>query len=515
MTVSTVSYPYLNNSLLFKSFLMKRYLFVTLLLLLSIGLRAQEKLGIANSNYAGVTGLDLNPSSMVDSRLKWDVNIIGADIFLQNNYVYVPNIFNPVSSRTDTVTKSYSYLKDYYTPNPTKNVYMSIAMRLPSVMFRIRRHTFAILTGYRTGLSINDLDYRLARFAFAEQHLKYGPQQNMLINSGGFKIAGMTWGEIGLSYGYKIRNTERYSLSAAVTVKRTFANMGVFLNNSLFSYKVVPSGEDQNLNFYNLDMTYGHAGLGGSSFFSGGGFGFDAGFTYIRKKKPEGFVRYFSKGKIQPYDYKIGLSIIDLGSISFNDDARINHVTSPQDTLKIWNGVNQVSLKDLTAFDQNFSNILYNDPNRSYLSNSFIIGLPTAVSLQADFNLNDKFYLNGTWVQSTPIVTPAIIRPSQVGIALRYETKYFEVGLPYSLYNYTDHRIGLAFRLGPLIVGSDKLGAFMGLNDFTGADIYFAIKVMALRENEGGYDPNRCFYKRIFARFKKKRAVYRTPVVKF
>ncbi len=64
-----------------------------LFLLITLSAKSQEMLGIANSNYAGVTGINLNPSSMVGCRLVYDVNIIGGDLFVENNYVYMPRLY--------------------------------------------------------------------------------------------------------------------------------------------------------------------------------------------------------------------------------------------------------------------------------------------------------------------------------------------------------------------------------------------------------------------------------------
>ena len=50
---------------------------------------AQERLGLANSNYAGTTGMPLNPSSMVDSKAWLDINLVGVDAFAWNNFVYL------------------------------------------------------------------------------------------------------------------------------------------------------------------------------------------------------------------------------------------------------------------------------------------------------------------------------------------------------------------------------------------------------------------------------------------
>lgn len=45
---------------------MKNPLLILLFILGTLAVSAQEDLGISNSNYAGVNGIRLNPSSMVD-----------------------------------------------------------------------------------------------------------------------------------------------------------------------------------------------------------------------------------------------------------------------------------------------------------------------------------------------------------------------------------------------------------------------------------------------------------------
>ncbi|MCH5597442.1 hypothetical protein [Niabella ginsengisoli] len=69
---------------------MKKYVF---LLSLSIGSSimgfSQDLLGLSTGNYAGITGMNLNPASIVDSRLKFDLNLIGVSNYYSNNYLSV------------------------------------------------------------------------------------------------------------------------------------------------------------------------------------------------------------------------------------------------------------------------------------------------------------------------------------------------------------------------------------------------------------------------------------------
>ena len=49
--------------------------------------KAQDYLGFNQSNYAGVTGVYQQPASIADSRMKFDMTLVGANIYVYNNYV--------------------------------------------------------------------------------------------------------------------------------------------------------------------------------------------------------------------------------------------------------------------------------------------------------------------------------------------------------------------------------------------------------------------------------------------
>ena len=50
---------------------------------------AQEQLGIANSNYAGTDAVPLNPARMATQWPYMDINLIGANVFAWNDYVFL------------------------------------------------------------------------------------------------------------------------------------------------------------------------------------------------------------------------------------------------------------------------------------------------------------------------------------------------------------------------------------------------------------------------------------------
>ena len=56
-----------------------------------------------------------------------------------------------------------------------------------------------------------------------------------------------------------------------------------------------------------------------------------------------------------------------------------------------------------------------------------------------------------------------------------------EVALPLSLYRLKEPRIGINVRVGPVMIGSDKVGALLGLTDLGGMDVYMGVRI-AIKE---------------------------------
>ncbi len=59
----------------------------------------------------------------------------------------------------------------------------------------------------------------------------------------------------------------------------------------------------------------------------------------------------------------------------------------------------------------------------------------------------------------------------------RFESRWIDVSLPFSVYEWEEFRVGLAARLAFLTIGTDDLGSILQRSDFNGSDLYFAIKL--------------------------------------
>ena len=125
---------------------------------------------------------------------------------------------------------------------------------------------------------------------------------------------------------------------------------------------------------------------------------------------------------------------------------------------------------------QQLSQAFYNDPNKSKTDDKISIGLPTTISLQFEGNFIKDIYFAALWIQPIQFNAKQVRQPSQISIIPRFENSLFALSLPVSLLEYEYLSLGAAVRVGPLTVGTERLGVLLGVSDIDGVDIYFSLK---------------------------------------
>lgn len=156
----------------------------------------------------------------------------------------------------------------------------------------------------------------------------------------------------------------------------------------------------------------------------------------------------------------------------------------------VWPGIDTVKFNSVTALDTSISYHFYGDPNKSLSGTKFNIFLPTSISVQFDYCIKPRIYANASLIQAIPIGKNSIVRASQIAVAVRYETRKYEVTMPLTFYEYKDPHLGLAFRYKIFVLGTDRLGSFTGLWDTTGYDLFFGFKFNTCEiKKKGGKQP--------------------------
>jgi len=317
----------------------------------------QEMLGIVNSNFAGVNSLPINPGDMVNSKLYLDINLITASLFFENNYLYIHKEDYKFLEffKKNPDLPSYGedgMLFDHYWDNDDKDIFVSMRLIGPSVMIVNRDNAIALSTSVRSATSIWKLPYDIANFAFEDLH--YSPQHNIRFPDDNFLAASLTWSEIGLSYARVIKSGYRNRFSIGATVKRLFGHAGVYLNGQTLDYLVDSTDGTGRLDadIYSMDAEIGFSvpmDYSGNdinypdNLTKGKGYSIDLGFTY-QKREWQNSSKKSRKLCSQPYEdylYKIGVSLLDLGYIRFNENAE-KHVFNDVSNYR-WENINQFS----------------------------------------------------------------------------------------------------------------------------------------------------------------------------
>jgi hypothetical protein len=446
--------------------------------------QAQEMLGITTSNFAGSNGAILNPATIVSSKLYMDINIITADAYFENNYLYIHSKDFKLLKYLGPNPKFPSYppngsAVDFYKTTNPKKAYVQALVKGPSFMIARGNHAFAFHTGVRVLTSVSNMAYDLANFGY--NSLKYEPQQNILYNDNNAMTGTVAFGEVGVTYAYAFRRFNLDDWSAGVTVKYLLGYAGAYANVDNINYMIPndTTADIRNLRAdagYSLPVNYSNNNYPFGGAIRGGGFGFDIGVSYQRKvlSYQKRRIKKLCRQKHTDYIYKIGASFIDLGSVKFTKNAVVH---SFDNVSRNWLNIDTLSYYNMNTLSSTLSNVFYGDPNASYRSSQFSVFLPAAFSLQGDYNFYQDWYVGGVFIHPLQISKSMVHRPTQIALIPRFETQDLEVSIPISLYEWRYPRIGAAIRYQFITIGTDKLSGLLGLTDFTGLDFYVSIKI--------------------------------------
>ena len=443
--------------------------------------------------------MELNPATMVGAQYRWELHLVSADAFLTNNFMYLQR--NSRLFRKSFQGEAVS--EDRFLENKSlkdKSGYGSTFVKYPAFIWSGKKLAFGFHVSTRLGLSVRGLPYHLAKFM--KEGFDYTPQQNIHYVGRDAKAVAINWHEAGLSGGTVLRDDNNAYITGAVTVNYLYGLNSFYMLVNDIDY-VVPSDSLWQINIANVE--YGHAvGTDVNNTVSdalskkGSGFSTTIGVQYYRNRNENAFDPCTKFTNEKKYDYRIGFSLVDMGKINFNEQANKYQF---ENVGTNWYGIDTVKFNSISNMDSTFNTQFFNNPTAGKAANNYSLFLPAAASAQFDYAFTPNFYVNVSAIQRLPIGNYVIKRANQISITARYETRRFEVSVPYSLYDYYRNRIGLAFRFGPLVIGSDMIGPFTGISNAYGFDIYFGIKLQHFgeckqkntKQKVRRYGPDDCF----------------------
>lgn len=327
-------------------------------------------------NYNGIDLMAANPSAPVFSRLEFDIRLFSAEAFAVNNFISTQSIY------ADEV---------FYQKRSQGRVFANIDLTGPSALFVLKKYAWGIKTSFKTMLctnafneGINDLIYRSINnesVSGLNLDLKDNKQTNAL-----------SYYDITVNYSRIVHDNSNSIVSIGYSGKllsgldalslTTLNNRSIHQGDSTF--KVADAQYA-----YAFPDPSQHTGLFDTR---GIGIGSDIGFTYLkrlnRKNHPLRCASFRKKyPPLREYKWKLGVAIIDIGSIQFNTEASqkmFTLVRAQLDTLRFRD------IRNVYHFDSLLvQNVL---PTGSVLEDkTFYAGLPTTLTVQFDHFLKIIF----------------------------------------------------------------------------------------------------------------------------
>jgi Family of unknown function (DUF5723) len=445
---------------------------VLILLFFATGLTAQEQFGASPSNYTPTLSVFTNPSSMVDSKTWLDIHIIGAGAYAMNNLAYVENsgivpLIRQRERQFDNSSVKFDRNRNNY------KVYNRNFVNVLSGVWSQGDHAAGLFFNARSYTMVRGISNDL--IGIIDSSLVGNPvAKNQPFDFSNIYMSSVNFGEIQLSYGYTFYKKRRDMLMGGISIKKfiPIAGAGLQVNELRFN---LASDTSFNYLFANMDAMF----VQQSANFFKGGMGLDLGVTY---QKMEADCRsYYPNTKKMGcrtlnYKYKVGLSILDIGSVKFNeDDVQSQGVRINLPNLYYTN-YTDVDTDTIFQAIQTLDTILSDED----IKNVNKVHLPTALSVQFDYNVwNSKLYAFGSLMQGLPISQKkfGLRRANSIVIGARFESRIFDFAIPISLYDYTTPQIGLSMRIYCLTIGTDKLLSLFGNTDLYGGDIYAHLKI--------------------------------------
>ncbi|HRD54383.1 MAG TPA: DUF5723 family protein [Flavobacteriales bacterium] len=425
----------------------------------------QERHGLMHSNYAGADAAWLNPARSAGQWPWLDVQVAGADAHAWNSLVAWSGRDRRLVGEVIQGMDDGRLVMRSASPNAHHRAIISVGITGPGASLAIGRTTIGIGMRSRAHVSASGLSPAMGNFIF--HGLNYAPQHDVRYGDEGVRAVGAAWTELGLNLGQVLRAQGFGILSAGINARYLQAHAGGALSIEGIDYTVLDTAR---VSVHAVTARYGIVTPGANA---GQGFGADLGISYTRTdSEADGYMPHRSSGGCSPlrYNYRVGLSLVDLGGMRFRD-AQAGAIGTGALGISDYN--------DLQIADQGDLASLLASSTRWTRSDGLTIGLPTAASVQFDKRIAGGACLSAAVVQQLSARGGLRLRrANSIAFNARYETRWMEVAMPLVIEEYDLQRpaLGLMLRFNGIVVGTDRIGPLVSKRDMHAADFYFRLR---------------------------------------
>jgi hypothetical protein len=456
---------------------MSRFLLVLIVICVCAGTGFSQRLtALHGSSYAGTTGNDYNPATVVNQPNRWDLLVFGLQYRSITNRINFTNtgLLRPKSSprhinegtveRSIEAANTFQLLHFSYKPDDEQAI---------SIGFNVRSYFHS-----HSGPAFFSDQVRTVKdfiVANAAKSTYYGNLQTD------------NWAEMLLGYSRVLHSDEGGAFHAGFNIKIMRALAGAYG----VSNRIDIGRNGTTFALTNADGTYAHAAslddfFGAdnkslSSLFRNGktSLGLNLGVEYISRNGNE-------QDDID-YNWKAGISLMDLGKNTYQYSKfsfRSAGVKTPIDANRF-----DYFIKNVSGFQQLQDTLRQWVNTYDTLRGNFSLNNPTRVIVNVDKSFQNNFFVNAEVqlnLRSTTDMSSANTRElSLLTITPRWEKKTWGIYLPVQ-YNYgKNFWVGGAVKAGPLMMGVDNLGWIFGKKSVPNGGFYLGLHISG-GDSEGG-----------------------------
>ncbi len=455
---------------------------------------AQQFIGLGTGNYGGVTSLSLNPSSIADSRHKFDINLFSINSYFDNNLVDIKRdamyrgLFFKEPYKSDYAAVRRDLLSLQSLPaNQRVNGLVETRIQAPlSAMITTgKRSAIGITFQSRAGFQTYNMARNTAQLLYEELN---NPQlHGIMEDNSGIETNYLRWQEVGFTYARVLINSGVHFLKAGVTGKWLMGQAGAYIQsdnaNVTFNSQTELSLQSPLIKYYRSEQADINQ-FNNNTFFKDiedHGFGWDAGITYEFRGNFDKFEyvgadnEMLGRRDMNKYSFRLAAAIMDAGSVQF---AKMPLTNDHSANFSNWNFAG-VKAHNFSDFDTAYAKqVIY----ASGTDVNFRIAMPTALSANVDIRVHKGFYINAAMyrpLSSFNKNTQSSLRPIEwFAITPRFESRAFGIYVPVTMTNLhkrTD--VGLTLRAGPLFIGSNNLGSYLFNDKLPNVDVHAGIKI--------------------------------------
>jgi hypothetical protein len=286
----------------------------------------------------------------------------------------------------------------------------------------------------------------------------------------GGKFVNNSWAEIFLSYSHIIRKTNIDQLSAGITIKGTRGISGLYVdvNKMEFTETTQPNASSQfvvtdpngkygySSNYDKLEDNNSGTDVNDFLKYTQGGLAIDVGVEYLLKYDYPPL--YDDVEKLQ-YDWKIGISLLDLGKNRFKHGRFSRHFSGVRTDVSEQELENKFTSPDnMQDFYDSLETIVQTLQSPGAYFN---ISAPTRLVINVDRPIQENFFINGELtINFFSTQNDKHLHTRELNfltITPRWETALLGAYIPIQLNTQGQLWIGTAVKAGPLVIGIHDL----------------------------------------------------------